>query len=139
MALRARYNPFAVQRVAILGHRLQGAGWDELLARFAALGWRGALVGPEGHGKSTLMAALAARLAEQGWRSRAMRLRRGERRPAAAELGRFVAGAGPRDLLLVDGAQELSPLAWRSLVRAARGAGAMLVTSHRPGRLPTLH
>lgn len=136
--MRARDNPFAVQRTGALAYRLAGVGWDELLRRFERLGRRAALVGPEGRGKTTLLEALAGRLAAAGWRPRLVVLRRGERGlPAAARA--FLAGACPCDLLLVDGAQELSRLAWAALRRASRAAGGLLVTSHRPGLLPTLH
>jgi hypothetical protein len=134
----ARDNPFRVQRLDALAYRLQGEGWEALLDRARSLAWRGALVGPEGHGKSTLLAELAHRLASQGMRPRWLRVRRGERWPDGAALAAFLADAGPRDLLLVDGTQELAPLAWRALRWRARHAGGLLATSHRPGHLPTL-
>jgi hypothetical protein len=138
--VRARDNPFAVARLGALTYRLQaGESLDGLLARFHALGRRAALVGPEGHGKTTLMGELAARLASEGWRLRRVVLRRGERRLRPAERTALLAGAGERDLLLVDGAQELAPLAWIHLRWAGRRAGGLLVTSHRAGLLPTLH
>jgi hypothetical protein len=137
--VRARDNPFVVQRAACLAYRLDGAAWEGLLERFTALGCRAALVGAEGHGKTTLLEELARRLRARGWQPRQVVLRRGERQLAPAERDRFLAALGPADLLLVDGAQELSPLAWRRLGHAARAAGGMLITSHREGLLPTLH
>ena len=73
--LRARDNPFAVQRVHAIRYRLAGITWEELLERLAALGFRAALVGPHGHGKTTLLEDLGARLAEEGFRVRAATLR----------------------------------------------------------------
>ena len=79
--MRACENPFRVQRLAGLAYRLEGTTWEALLARWDALGRRAALVGPEGRGKSTLLAELGERLAERdGMRLRAVVLRRGERR-----------------------------------------------------------
>lgn len=138
--MRACENPFRVQRLARLTYRLEGATWAALLARWDALGRRAAIVGPEGRGKSTLAAELATRLvARDGYRVRAVTLRRGERRLTGGERARLLDGADERDLLLVDGAQELSPWAWRRLRDTSRAAGGVLVTSHRAGLLPTLH
>jgi energy-coupling factor transporter ATP-binding protein EcfA2 len=138
--VRACDNPFRVQRLAQLAYRLQGTTWEALMARCAALGHRAALIGAEGHGKSTLLAELARRLAESGgFHLRAVTLRRGEVRLPPAERAALLAGAGERDLLLVDGAQELAATEWSRLRRAARSAGGLLITTHHAGLLPTLH
>jgi hypothetical protein len=138
--MRACDNPFRVQRLARLAYRLEGTTWGALLARWDALGRRAALVGPEGRGKSTLLAELGNRLAERdGVHLRAVTLRRGERRLASAERARLLDGVEARDLLLVDGAQELAAWEWRRLRESSRAAGGLLVTSHRAGLLPTLH
>ncbi len=39
----------------------------------------------------------------------------------------------------MDGAEQLDPLAWWTLRLRSRAAAGMIVTSHRPGLLPTLH
>jgi hypothetical protein len=44
---------------------------------------------------------------------------------------------GPRDCILLDGAEQLGFLAWRRFLRCAQLAGGLIVTVHRPGRLPT--
>jgi energy-coupling factor transporter ATP-binding protein EcfA2 len=138
--MRACDNPFRVQRLARLAYRLEGTTWEALLARWDALGRRAALVGPEGRGKSTLLAELGGLLVERdGVRLRAVVLRRGERRLPRAERARLLDGVEARDLLLVDGAQELASWEWRRLCEASRDAGGLLVTSHRAGLLPTLH
>jgi len=136
--MRARHNPFAVDRVLAVRYRLSGTTWEELLARLAALGGRGALVGPEGSGKTTLLEDLAPRLAGQGFRVHLVPLREGERLPA--EPGRALPRSlGAGDAVLVDGADALSRLAWLGLRRRTRLAGGLVVTAHRPGLLPTLH
>jgi len=138
--MRACDNPFRVQRLARLAYRLEGTTWEALLARWDALGRRAALVGPEGRGKSTLLDELAGRVAARdGCRVRSVTLRRGERRLAPADRTLLFDGASAGDLLLVDGAQELSPWEWRRLRDASRAAAGLLVTSHRAGLLPTLH
>ncbi len=56
--MRPRENPFAVHRVEALAFRLpDGLTWDAFLDRCAAAKWRGAIVGPQGSGKTTLSRA----------------------------------------------------------------------------------
>jgi hypothetical protein len=135
----ARDNPFAVDRVLAVRYRLSGTSWEELLARLAALGHRGALVGPQGSGKTTLLEDLAPRLADRGFQVHHVVLYEGERRLPADPGRALPRRLGPRDLVLLDGADALSRLAWLGLRRHARRAGGLVVTSHRPGLLPTLH
>jgi hypothetical protein len=133
--LRARDNPFASHRVEKLRYRLpEGLTWDRLLERLAALRFRAALVGPHGRGKTTLLEDLAPRLTAKGFRVRIVTLRQEERRVDWKRLR----GLGPDDILFLDGAELLGRLDWlrvRLLCRRARG---LIVTSHRPGLLPTL-
>jgi hypothetical protein len=137
--LRARDNPFAVQRVHAIRYRLAGVTWEELLESLAALGFRAALVGPHGHGKTTLLEELGARLAERGFRIRTATLRQGERRLGAERSAALFRDPDPRDLLLVDGAEQLDALSWWTLRLRGRAAAGLIVTSHQPGLLPTLH
>lgn len=136
--VRPRDNPFAVQRIAALRHHLEAADWQAIERRLVALAFRGALVAPEGHGKSRLLAALADRLAAQGFRPRRIQLAAGERWLISAHRATLLADAQPQDLLLVDGAEQLAPLAWRWLRWRSRSARGLLITSHVPGLLPTL-
>lgn len=96
-------------------------------------------MGPHGSGKTTLLEDLGDRLAARGARLRLLTLRRGERRLPGEDERRLLEDLSPRDLLLVDGADELGRRAWWRLRRASRGALGLLVTAHRPGLLPTLH
>lgn len=134
----ARLNPFRSARVESLRFRSAGVSPPELLQRFESLGCRAALVGPKGSGKTTLLEALEAELESGGWSVRRWRLRI-ERPAPSPEEWRLVETAGERDLVTVDGAEQLSWWRWRRLLRSSRRAGALLVTCHRPCRLPTLH
>lgn len=136
--MRARDNPFASDRVLAVRYRLPGDWtWEGLLDRLAALGWRAAIVGPHGRGKTTLLEDLAPRLEARGFRVRMLTLW-DEHPRLGAEDRAHLRDLGPRDFLLLDGAEQLGPLSWLLLKRRCRGAGGLLVTSHRPGLLPTL-
>jgi hypothetical protein len=135
----ARENPFAVQRVLEIRYRLAGISWDELLERLAALRFRAALVGPHGHGKTTLLEDLGARLAGRGFRVRSVTLHDGQRRLAASQRRELFNGLTPSDVLFLDGAEQLGHLSWLEVRTRTRGAGGLVITSHRPGLLPTLY
>lgn len=137
--MRARDNPFAVSRVLAIRSRLAGVTWNELLDRLEAFEFRAALVGPHGHGKTTLLEDLAPRLEDRGFRLRSATLRAGDRRFSAAQEETLFADLSGRDLLLVDGAEQLGRLSWLALRRKSRAAGGLVITSHRAGLLPTFH
>ena len=135
---RARDNPFAVQRVLEIRYRLPaGLTWEDLLARLASLSWRAAIVGRHGHGKTTLLEDLAPRLEGRGFRVRTISLR--EAHPRLGQENRaLIRSLEPEDILLLDGAEQLGRLSWRLVRLLTRRAGGLVVTSHRPGLLPTL-
>jgi hypothetical protein len=132
--LPARENPFATDRVLTIRYRLSRDGWSEMLGKLARLDHRAAIVGPEGSGKTTLLEDLAAPLERQGFRVRWLRLSRESPRFDRA----FWASVEPRDVILFDGAEQLGRWGWRRFRFRARRAAGLVVTSHRPGMLPTL-
>lgn len=137
--MRARDNPFAAQRVLAVRYRLSGLTWEGLLARLGALRCRAALVGPHGHGKTTLLEDLGARLAARGFRVRTATLHEGDRRLDGAQRKIFFHDLTSSDVLLLDGAEQLGRLSWFEVRARTRAAGGLIITSHRPGLLPTLH
>jgi GTPase SAR1 family protein len=137
--MRARDNPFAVQRLHAVSYRLSGLTWEEMLERLAALRFRAALVGPHGRGKTTLLEELALRLVERGLRTRTVTLHEGDRRLSATQRATLFRDLTPADVLFLDGAEQLSRLAWLEVRTRSRAAGGLVITSHRPGLLPTLH
>lgn len=136
--MRARDNPFRSDRVLQVRYRLRSGTWDDLLSRFESLGRRAALVGPQGSGKTTLLEDLAPRFRARGWVVRELRLDTESPSLEPDVLDAFVASLTPRDVILFDGAEQLGWLAWRAFERRCRTAGGLLITGHRPGRLPTL-
>jgi hypothetical protein len=136
--MKARDNPFTVQRVLRLRYRLSESQWGHFLQHLERREYRGALVGPEGSGKTTLLEDLGARLELQGMATRWLRLSR-ERRPEWRSLcEEWIAGLRADDVILFDGAEQIPWWSWRGFLRQVRFARGLVITTHRSGRLPTL-
>jgi hypothetical protein len=137
--MNARDNPFATARVLRIRYAMADGDWPALLARVAAYGYRGALIGPHGVGKTTLLEDLQQQLEARGiptvW------LRRDMERPhfTRVELDAAFAKITREHVICLDGAEQLTRVGWLLFKRRARIARGLLITSHREGLLPTLH
>jgi hypothetical protein len=134
----ARDNPFSTDRVLRVRYRPQGWTWDGLLARLASLNHRAAIVGPEGRGKTTLLEDLGGKLSAAGWGVKQVGVSRGRRTLSRASLRECFGTVSRRDVILLDGAEQMPRLAWWDFLRRSSRAGGLVITSHRPGLLPTL-
>jgi molybdopterin-guanine dinucleotide biosynthesis protein len=124
--LPAAENPFRVERMHALPYWEPGLDHAALLARAERMGWRGALVGPHGNGKTTLLLELATALRDRGMSTAYHCIGEGPIQPRADTI------------LLVDGAERLAEPAWLLFRWRMRGARGLLITAHAEGRLPTL-
>ena len=132
--MRPRENPFNVQRTDRLDFRPSGWSWNDLMLRLKSNNNRGAIIGPHGSGKTTLVNTLEPKLAETGYDVRQILLN--ESHP---QFDRGVlCEMNSSHFVILDGAERLSRFQWSRVRRLARNAGGLLVTSHRPGLLPTL-
>lgn len=105
-----------------------------LIARLQPLG-AAAIVGPHGHGKTTLLVAIAVALASGG---HTVKLLRARRRADAFSAFAAIAMAPARAVMCIDGWESLGSCRW-PLRQAARLLGRLLiVTSHGPAGLPAL-
>lgn len=137
--MKARDNPYRVERLHELRFRFAEEDLPTLLERFQDRHHRGAIVGPHGSGKTTLVAELATALRASGWDVVEQRLNeanRSEHRQRISELCREIT---PEQILILDGAEQLGPLRWRRFRRESRRFGGLLITVHAPGRLPTIY
>jgi energy-coupling factor transporter ATP-binding protein EcfA2 len=111
---------------------------ERLVVRMREFNWRGAIVGPHGSGKSTLVESLRAELLRAGRRIIRAALHDGQR----ALPGDLLASR-PWDsdtILILDGYEQLSVWNRHRLERDVGRAGCgLLVTSHRPTQLPELY
>jgi hypothetical protein len=136
--MRARDNPFATDRVQRIRYALPDGDWPGLLARLDRLAWRGAIVGPHGTGKTTLLEDLQAQLRASDIPILSLRLDTDHPTFARGALAAGLATMTPAHVICLDGAEQMTPLAWAAFKRRTRAARGLLITSHRPGLLPTL-
>ncbi|MBC7818682.1 MAG: hypothetical protein IAG10_17470 [Planctomycetaceae bacterium] len=135
---RARDNPFAVERVLRLRYRFRNDDWSSLLNRLQTLSYCAAIVGPKGSGKTTLLEDLAARLETRGLRIHRLFLNEQSRAYPASFVRCVRDSLSERDIILFDGCEQLSLPAWWRFRWETRRAGGLVITTHRPHRLPTL-
>jgi hypothetical protein len=134
--VKARDKPFATERVLRLRYRVES--WPALLDRLAALNYRAAIVGPEGSGKTTLLEDSAPRLEERGFAVLRLFVNRDNRTCRPAVFGALRTNVTSSTIVLLDGAEQLSVLQWLRVRLITRRAAGLVITSHRPGLLPTL-
>lgn len=133
----AAENPFRVDRIEALTWRAPDFDWEDFLASLEQPGLRGAIVGPHGSGKTTLLLEAQRHLADRGVAVAYGFLNEETPRKAAQAL-HLVRSTAPDTLLFLDGAEQLHPLAWWRVRRAAARLRGLVITIHQPGRLPTL-
>ncbi len=126
--MRPADNPFRSERIDALDYRLRGESWESALARLESVGHRAAVVGPRGHGKTTLLDALARRLCERG--HDVVRARLNGRAP-------FRASEARGRTFLLDGTETLGFWRRRRLMAHLSSARGLIVSLHAPGWLPT--
>ena len=133
--LRAKDNPFAVDRIRQICYEPAAESWQSLLARLAAMDYRGAIVGPCGSGKTTLCEDLQTRLQKQGLKTQYLFFSM-DIHTTWREIQRVL--ARHFDVMLVDGADHMAWLTWRALKRRVfREKRGLVVTTHQPGLLGT--
>lgn len=136
--MKARDNPFAVERILQIRYRPLSCTWDDLIENLKSLELRAAIVGDHGTGKSTLLDDLRPRIQELGFQTQHLRLNQDEPKFAPGYLATLFERLSANDVILFDGAEQMSWFRWRRFVTKTRRASGLIITTHRPGRLPTL-
>ncbi len=136
--MKARDNPFSVERIHTIRYRPLHTTFPEILTRLRELNYRAAIIGPEGSGKTTLLEDLGHALESQGWRARLIFVN-DESPLTAAQCRHFLGELTREEMVLLDGADLVRRHCWSLLKRTTiTHAAGLVVTSHRPGLLPTL-
>ncbi len=133
--MKARDNPFRSECLEKLAFREPGFCWEDLDARLIAAGGRGAIVGPEGHGKTTLLLEWRDRWEADGWNTVCVRTERGQRRLGEAQRRGLVSA----ETVFADSAEQLDWIGWREFLALTRSAHRVVITTHRPGRFAPVH
>ena len=136
--MTAGKNPFASKYTDALPYRFSDTDMVQLMERLAQLDFKAAIIGPHGTGKTTLLEQLGRHLEEKGFPTVPIRFDSRNRRLPRGLIHRIKSERTPRHAYLIDGVEQLSRLAFARLRAAVRTAGAVIVTSHAPCRLPTL-
>ena len=136
--MKARHNPFSVDRVQTIRYRPSETTFDDILSRLGAMDYRAAIVGPEGTGKTTLLEDLQYALQRQGLPTRMVFVN--DTSPLDRRMRRqLISQLESEEIVLLDGADAIGRVMWTFLRRhILRHAAGLVITTHRPGRLPTL-
>ncbi len=136
--MKARDNPFAVERIQAIRYRTVNMTFDQILARLHELNYRAAIIGPEGSGKTTLLEDLQQMLQQKGLRANLTFVNDTSRFDSPA-CRRLLSELTRDTLLLLDGADLIRRSDWSLLKRhTITHAYGLVITSHRRGLLPTL-
>jgi len=136
--MRARDNPFAVERIQAIRYRPLNTTLDRILARLHELNYRAAIIGPEGSGKTTLLEDLQEMLRQKGLRANLTFVNDTSRFDSPA-CRRLLSELTRDAILLLDGADLIRRSDWSLLKRhTITHAYGLVITAHRRGLLPTL-
>jgi len=135
--MKARENPFASQHIENIPYQFHQGDWDYWLHHLEALQYRAAIVGSKGNGKTTLLETLADKLRTRGFKIHTIFLNDNCKRPTPVLLKNIYAQLDPKNIVLLDGAEQMSTIAWQLFKWRCRHAGGLIVTTHGAGWLPT--
>jgi hypothetical protein len=100
------------------------------------LKYRGSVIGPHGSGKTTLLEELSRRIAEAGYTVHQIRMDAQLREIPPEERRRIYQHLGEKDIIVLDGAEQMSTYAWLLFRWKSRKCGGLIISTHVAGRLP---
>lgn len=137
--MNASENPFASARVEKLPFRFRpGDSWEQFFKRLEDQRYCGAIVGPHGSGKSTMLEALIPHLKERGFEPVVVRLTAESSMRDKERLPDIFRRLVKPQFILLDGAEQLSTRHWLPARSAASNAAGFVVSVYRVSRLPVV-
>lgn len=124
-------NPFRAQRLDALAFVEEAVRLDDVMQALGGRGLRGAIVGPHGTGKTTLLHAVGERLIGEGLSPMPLFMNAEDRGTLPRAWRAAFRTAGHGDALLLDGYDLLPFWARAKLLYTTGGASAVVVTTHR--------
>jgi predicted AAA+ superfamily ATPase len=136
MRVKPRDNPFRSEIIDNIPFRFHDTNIDELMDRLSEMNYRAEITGPHGAGKTILHETIESRLKANGLSVITLRLHaEGDNNRLAARLSK---DARTDDIIMLDGADHISPRAWKRFLKATQDAPGLIITTHTQGMLPTL-
>jgi len=133
--MKSRDNPFASRYIESLAYQCLTLKWEEIMQRLPALKYRAAIIGPEGTGKTTLLEEIGEKLKQKGLNAFYFRCDKKTFHRTISEVKRT---SSSDSAFLIDSAEQLNWLVWKQLYFYIKKAKAVIICSHKKGRLPTL-
>lgn len=135
----ARDNPFAMHHVERIPFQFGFEGWSQHLQRLQQMNYSGAIVGPEGSGKTTLMLELQQKLKNEFSRDRKISfvLIDEDPRIRKAQLQELMTFSIEQPILLIDGSERASWLQRRKLFGLVSQGTSVIAAVHQTCPLPT--
>ncbi len=136
----AKDNPFVVQRTDAISFDFAETDFEDIASFAHHVGtsnFRGAILGPHGHGKTTLLCDLQKWFLSQEIDCELVFLPR-EKAPRQATLAETIQRGRRGAIILLDGIERLPFVARQRLVGQSKSFNGFIATTHRRGRLPTL-
>jgi len=131
-------NPFDTQRQDKLAFIEHDHALTEVADRLKRQRYRGAICGPKGSGKTTMLRALGEELMEHGLTPLPLFIDEDRHKALPTNWRCTVRRARPTDALLLDGYDMLPMWARAWVLLSSKRAGAVIVTSEREVILPTV-
>ncbi|TWT58196.1 hypothetical protein KOR42_15670 [Thalassoglobus neptunius] len=137
--MRARANPFRSENIDNLEYRFDEGSLGELIASMEQSGFRGAIVGRKGTGKTTLLRDLFRELQRRQIPVTLLRLQDDGSRRNLRKFRETMKDLPATHILLLDTAGLLNWWDWRRVQEESQKLRGLVISCHRPGRMPTLH
>lgn len=133
--MKAKDNPFRSSILDSLPFIFNKGNMNTIINTLEHNNWKGAIVGPKGTGKTTLLEQIGETLTARGFKITTVR---GEKLGILKLIAYFFKRQ-PNSILLIDAAENLSIFSSLLLTPAAFLQGGVLITAHQQSLMPTLY